>query len=135
MTKKLTKVVLGVLIEGELSDGSERELGVGPDLGEIEDVVSERLSLGDGHRLDAESPRRVLLSVDGLEEILHVRRQSKARKNEDKETNLLSVVGVLSGDSSSSLLVEVLDSLITLVVELSKRIVRRSRREMRTKRT
>lgn len=65
-----TEVVLRVLVERELSDGSERELGVRPDLGEIEDVVSECLSLGDGHRLDAESPRRVLLSLNGLEEIL-----------------------------------------------------------------
>lgn len=47
----LGEVVLRVLVEDELADGAQGELGVWPDLGEIEDVVAEFLRLLGCHRL------------------------------------------------------------------------------------
>jgi hypothetical protein len=52
----LGEVVLRVLVEDELSDRAERELGVWPDLGEIKNVVPEFLSLLWCHSLHVNSP-------------------------------------------------------------------------------
>lgn len=47
---------------------------MGPDVGEVEDVDAlggpRLLSLLAGHELDAHGPRRVVLPVDGLDEVL-----------------------------------------------------------------
>ncbi len=45
------KVVIGVFIQYQLADGSERELAVRPDFRQIENVVAELLSLLGGHSL------------------------------------------------------------------------------------
>jgi len=94
------EVVLDVFVEGELSDGSERELLLRPGLGQVEDVVTELLGLLGSHDLDVEGPRRELSLLDRFEEIL------------------VREVGVLSGHLSSFLVREGLDTLVGLVVEL-----------------
>lgn len=47
----LREVVLRVLIQNELPDGTQGEFSVGPDLGEVENVVPELLCLFGSHRL------------------------------------------------------------------------------------
>ena len=47
----LGKIVLRVLVENKFSNWAEREFGVGPDLGEIKDVVAEFFCLFRGHGL------------------------------------------------------------------------------------
>lgn len=47
----LVEVVLGVTIENKRADGLERELLVGPNLGQIENVVAEGFGLFRGHSL------------------------------------------------------------------------------------
>jgi len=62
------EIVLWVLVENELANGAERELFVGPDLGEIEDVPAEVLSLLRCHGLDVDRPGGVVARFDGVEE-------------------------------------------------------------------
>jgi hypothetical protein len=52
----LGKVVLWVLVQGDLSHWSERVFRVRPDLGKIKDRMSELLCLCLGHGLYADSP-------------------------------------------------------------------------------
>lgn len=66
----LGKVVLDVLVEGELADGSEGHLALRPDLGQVEDVPSELLSLLRGKDLNIHGPARVIALLNRLEEIL-----------------------------------------------------------------
>lgn len=47
----LREVVLDVLVEGNLADRAEREIGMWPNLGQVEDVVAELLSLLSRHGL------------------------------------------------------------------------------------
>ena len=47
----LCEVILGVLVEDKLSELAEREVLVGPDLGQVKDVVTEFLSLLRRHSL------------------------------------------------------------------------------------
>ncbi len=54
----LREVVLGVGVEDELADGSERKLRVRPDLGKVEYAVAEFLGLLRRHRLDVDGPAR-----------------------------------------------------------------------------
>jgi hypothetical protein len=62
----LGEVILRVLIQDELSNRTKGELCVRPDLGEIEDVPAEVLGLLWGHRLDVDSPGRVIARLDGV---------------------------------------------------------------------
>jgi len=62
-------VVLWIAVEFHLSDFHEREVGVGPDLGEIERIPLELVGLLLGHDLDFEGPAWELAVVDGGEEI------------------------------------------------------------------
>jgi len=64
----LGEVVLRILIKDELADGLEWIIFVGPDLGKIENVVSEFLSLLGRHGLDVDGPAGFLATVDCLEE-------------------------------------------------------------------
>lgn len=92
---------MNVFVQSEFSDGTEGEFLLRPGLGQIEDVVTELLSLLGSHDLDVESPRRVFSSLDRLEQIL------------------VREVGVLSCHLSSFLVCESLDTLVGLVVELN----------------
>jgi len=96
----LGEVVLGVLVEDEFADGSERELLVRPDFGEIENVVAEFLGLLRGHGLDVDSPRGEVARLDGVEE------------------SLSGIVGVLTSQLGSRLVVESLESTISADVDL-----------------
>lgn len=86
----LREVVLYVLVEGDLADGAKRVVGVRPDLGQVENVVTELLGLLSRHGLlrnrlatprrtrwkakfrtyDVDSPRREPASLDILEQEL-----------------------------------------------------------------
>lgn len=68
----LGKVVLDVLVEGELADGSEGYLALRPDLGQVEDVPSELLSLLRGEDLNIHGPAGVIALLNRLEEILRM---------------------------------------------------------------
>jgi hypothetical protein len=91
----LGKVVLDVFVQEELSDLAERELALGPDVGEIEDVdllvLPQVLSLLGGHGLDLDVPTGELAVLDGVVQILlmGIRRV---------------VVGVLLSDEACALL-------------------------------
>lgn len=98
---RLTKVVLHVGIQDELAHGAKRELTVGPNLGQVENVVLELLSLGDGHRLHAQSPRGEVSRINSLKEIL------------------LGIVGVAAGELSCLFRRQEFDPLIRSPVELS----------------
>lgn len=95
------QVILSVLVESKLSNRSKRELLLRPGLGQIEDVVSELLSLFRSHDLNVEGPRREFSSFNRFEQVSS------------------RVVG--SGSSGLGCLVvgERLDTLIRLVVELN----------------
>ena len=66
----LGKVVLGVLVEDELANFAERELLLGPDVGQVEDVdfllLPQILGLLGGHDLGFEGPLREVTFLDGL---------------------------------------------------------------------
>ena len=47
----LCKVVLRIFIQNKLSDGTQRELGVWPDLGQVKNIVTEVLGLFRSHCL------------------------------------------------------------------------------------
>lgn len=96
----LSEVVLDVLVKSELTESSERELVVRPDLGEVKDGPLELLSLLGGADLDVTSPRGERATLDGVEEVF------------------LGVVGVGSGESDSLVIGEVLDALVGLHVDL-----------------
>jgi len=70
----LGKVVLGVLIEEELSNLAQRELLVRPDVSQVEDVdpllLPQVLSLLGSHGLEADVPAREVASLDGVVKIL-----------------------------------------------------------------
>jgi len=66
----LGEVVLDVSVESQLSELAKRELGVWPDLGEIEDVVLELLGLLRSHGLNVDLPLGVITTLNSLEEIL-----------------------------------------------------------------
>lgn len=68
----LGKVVLGVLVEGELAKLAQRHLALRPDLGQVKDVPLELLGLLRGQGLDVDGPAGVLAALDGLEEVLGV---------------------------------------------------------------
>jgi hypothetical protein len=59
-----SEVVLRILVEHKLADFSKREVLVWPDLGEIENVITELLGLLGSHRLDEDCPGRELASLD-----------------------------------------------------------------------
>ena len=87
----LSKVVLGILIQDELADRLHREFRVRPDLGQIENTVTEVLGLLRRHRLlmrkmstpsldegtrlrkayNVYSPRRIFALLDGLKQSLN----------------------------------------------------------------
>lgn len=73
---------------------------MGPNLGQVQDVVSELLSLFGSHGLDVHGPGRELLALDRIEEIL------------------LGVVGVFTSNLDRLGLGKVLDTLVATEVEL-----------------
>lgn len=96
----LCEVVLGVTVEGELSEAAEGHFGLRPDLGEVEDVPAELLGLFGGEDLDVARPGGVLAALDGVEEVLGV------------------PVGVSSGEVAGFLVGEGLVALVCLAVNL-----------------
>lgn len=66
------KVVLCVLIEGEFAEGSERNVLLGPDFGQIEDVPAELFSLFRREDLQIAGPRRIVAILNAIEEVLGV---------------------------------------------------------------
>lgn len=64
----LCKVILRVLVENELADGAQWEFRMRPDLGEIQDIVAEFLSLFGSHGLDEYGPGREFTRLNGIEE-------------------------------------------------------------------
>jgi hypothetical protein len=70
----LGKVVLGVLVQEELADLAERELLLGPDVGQVEDVdallLPQVFGLLGGHGLPADVPAREVLALDGVVQVL-----------------------------------------------------------------
>lgn len=70
----LGEVVLGVLVQGELSDLAERELALGPDVRQVEDVdalvLPDILGLLGRHGLDLDVPAREVALLDRLVQIL-----------------------------------------------------------------
>ena len=96
----LGEVVLGVLVEGELAETTQGHLGLGPDLGQIEDVPAELLSLLRAQGLNVDGPGGVFAALDGVEQVLGV------------------PVGVLRGQTTGLLVVHGLVALIGLQVDL-----------------
>lgn len=96
----LGKVVLGVLIQNQLSKLSERKLAVGPDLRQIKDRERQLFSLLGGHDLNVTSPRRVIPLFNSVKQIL------------------LCMVRVLTGQFDRLVVCQVLDSLIGYQVDL-----------------
>jgi hypothetical protein len=70
----LGEVVLHVLVQEELADLAERELLLGPNVGQVEDVDAllfpELLGLLGGHGLPADVPTRVILALNGIVKVL-----------------------------------------------------------------
>jgi len=70
----LGEVVLHVLVQEKLSDLAERELLLGPDVSQVEDVdpllLPEVLGLLGGHGLPADVPTRVVLALNGVVKVL-----------------------------------------------------------------
>lgn len=70
----LGEVVLHVLVQEELADLAERELLLGPDVGQVEDVdallLPELLGLLGGHGLPADVPARVVLALNSIVQVL-----------------------------------------------------------------
>ncbi len=93
-----SEVILGVAVEGHLSDFNERVIAVRPDLGEIErvDVVGLRFSFG--HDLHADSPLGEVAVLDRPEEVA------------------LRVVRIFAAHRIGFLAREVLDALLGLEV-------------------
>lgn len=116
----LCEVVLGVFVEDEFSKLAEREVLLGPDLGQVKDVVTEFLSLLRRHSLlrcgvvsnpmnwsiescnayDVGCPTRVLAILDILEEALDC------------------MVRVRAGKFSSRLVIQDLESVVGLEMNL-----------------
>lgn len=96
----LGEVVVNVLVESELAESSQREVSVGPDLGEVKDGPLELLSLLGGADLDVTSPRGEVLLLNVLDKIL------------------LGVVGVGAAEDAGLVVGEVLDALVGLHVDL-----------------
>lgn len=67
-----TKGNLYITIEGHLSNLAQRYVLLWPDLCNIKDIPPELLGLCWVKYLSVQSPRRVLASIDGVEEILGV---------------------------------------------------------------
>ena len=97
----LSEVVSWVLVQNQLTDTTQREVLVWPDLGQIEDGEWQLLGLLLSHGLDVDSPGWVVTSLDGLEKIL------------------TTVGWVLTTDLDGLLSGEVLDTLVTLDVDLN----------------
>lgn len=97
----LCKVILGVFVQDELADWAKWELGVWPDLGEIQDVVAEFLSLLRGHGLHIDCPRWEISRLDCIEKSLD------------------TVLSVLTGETSSGGIIESLESVISTEMKLS----------------
>ena len=70
----LGEVVLGVFVENNFADLAERELLLGPDVGEVKDVdlllLPEILRLLGGHHLNSHGPRWIFSSFNGFVEVL-----------------------------------------------------------------
>ena len=66
----LREVVLHILVQLDRADGLEREVGMWPDLGQVEDVELERLRLCGRHRLHVDRPGGEVALLDRLEELL-----------------------------------------------------------------
>ena len=70
----LGEVVLCVLVEEELSDLAQRELLVGPDVGQVEDIdpllLPQVLSFLGSHGLEADIPAGEVTSLDGVVQVL-----------------------------------------------------------------
>lgn len=114
----LSKVVVRVLVEDDLADGSEWEFAVWPDLGQVKNVVAELFSLLGCHGLlpwnqdrrwtrhekgtyDEDIPGGVVALLDGLEELLD------------------TIVGVGTSELAGLGIVESLEALLGEDVELS----------------
>ena len=96
----LGEVVLGVLVEGVLAEGAERDVLLGPDLGQVEDVPAELLGLLGRQDLHVDGPAWVFTLLDRLEEVLGV------------------PVWVLAGELAGLFVVEGLAALVGLEVDL-----------------
>jgi len=59
-----------VAVEDELTDGNERVVAVGPDLGDVVHVVSVLVSVSNRHELDEEGPGAFFAGSDVLEKIV-----------------------------------------------------------------
>lgn len=96
----LCEVVLGVTVEGELSEAAEGHFRLRPDLGQVEDVPTELFSLFGGEDLNVAGPGRVLAALDGVEEVLGV------------------PVGISGGEVTGFFVGEGLVALVCLAVDL-----------------
>ena len=94
------KVVDRVLVECHLSEFAHWDLTVWPDFGQVKDVPAELLGLFGGQNLYEACPGREVARFNSIEEIL------------------CGVVGILTGEFTSGIVVEVLDSLVDDPVEL-----------------
>lgn len=92
----LGKVVLGVAVQDHPADGDERELGLGPHLGQVERVPAELFGLLKGHDLDLERPGRVLALGDGVVQVTD------------------GIVGIVGRELMGLGRVQIADSLVTL---------------------
>ena len=94
------KVVLGVHVESELAEAAQGHFGLRPDLGQVEDVPAELLSLLRAQGLHVAGPRWVFTPLDSVEKILSV------------------PVRVASGKLTGLFVIEGLAALISLAVDL-----------------
>ena len=97
----LGEVVPRVPVESDLPHWDQRELSVGPDLGQVERVEGPGLCLLEGHDLDGHCPGREVSLSDGIVEVPD------------------GVVWVGLGLLVCLVPVEALDALVRLVVELA----------------
>lgn len=93
-------VVLGVLVQNELTKTSQGVVLVRPNLGQVENGEGSRLGLLGGHGLDVDSPRWVVTLLDGFKQVA------------------LDIVGVLTSKLASLLVVQGLDTLVRNEVDL-----------------
>jgi hypothetical protein len=66
------RIFVDIFVKGEPTYGSQRHLLLRPDLGQIEDVPAELLSLLKCKNLDINSPAGVVAFLNSLEEVLGV---------------------------------------------------------------
>ena len=68
----LGKVVLDVLVQCHLAEGSERHFLLRPDFREVKDIPAELFGLLGRQHLYEDAPRGVVAILDGVEKVLSV---------------------------------------------------------------